>query len=88
MRVSGPDHPELITTLENYAVVLRELRRYAEADELNARARSLASTLETAAPDPDQTSLNSSVPGWESAEGAAITPPAPPPSPAPPRPAR
>jgi hypothetical protein len=83
----GADHPELITTLENYAAVLRELRRYAEADELNDRAKSLASSLETAASDADQTSLNRSVPGWRPAQDTtATTTPGPPPSPSRPRP--
>ena len=41
----GEDHPELITTIENYAAVLRELRRHGEADELEARANALRAQL-------------------------------------------
>ena len=41
----GRDDPALITTLENYAAVLRELRRGDEAEELDARAKSLRAQL-------------------------------------------
>jgi tetratricopeptide (TPR) repeat protein len=38
----GRDDPALIVTLENYARVVRELGRTAEADELDARVQTLA----------------------------------------------
>jgi hypothetical protein len=41
----GEDSPELITTLENYAIVLRELRRHEEAAALESRADMLRSRL-------------------------------------------
>jgi hypothetical protein len=41
----GAQHPELIVTLENYAHVLRELRRFQEADKLEARASALRAQL-------------------------------------------
>ena len=37
----GPDHPEVATTLENYAALLRKTNRAAEAAELEARARAI-----------------------------------------------
>ena len=64
----GADHPELISTLENYAAVLRELRRYSEADEMNARAKSLASSFERDAPGAGKTAPNGSVPRWRGAQ--------------------
>jgi hypothetical protein len=33
----GPDHPESVTSLENYAVFLRQMNREAEAAELEVR---------------------------------------------------
>ena len=38
----GPDDLALIVTLENYARVVRDLGRTAEADKLDARAQTLA----------------------------------------------
>ena len=37
----GPDHPYMATTLENYAVLLRETQREAKATELQARAKAI-----------------------------------------------
>ena len=33
----GPKHPDIVTNLENYAVVLRKAGRYAEARKIKAR---------------------------------------------------
>jgi hypothetical protein len=33
----GPEHPDTITVLENYAALLRKMSREDEADELEAR---------------------------------------------------
>ena len=35
----GPEHPGVARSLENYAALLRETRRSAEADKLEARAK-------------------------------------------------
>ena len=35
----GPEHPDVATSLENYAALLRETGRTAEADKMEARAR-------------------------------------------------
>ncbi len=35
----GPDHPDVATILENYAVLLRVTGRDAEATEMEARAK-------------------------------------------------
>ena len=37
----GPDHPNVATTLENYAALLRETQRNAEATEMEARAKEI-----------------------------------------------
>jgi len=37
----GPEHPELATSLENYAVLLRETGRREEAAEMEARAKAI-----------------------------------------------
>lgn len=37
----GREHPELATTLENYADLLHELKRVDEADVLRARAQAI-----------------------------------------------
>jgi tetratricopeptide (TPR) repeat protein len=34
----GPDHPDSVTSLENYAVLLRQMNREAEAMDLEVRA--------------------------------------------------
>jgi tetratricopeptide (TPR) repeat protein len=39
----GPEHPSVATVLENYAILLRETDRNAEADKLKARARAIRS---------------------------------------------
>ncbi len=39
----GPDHPNVATTLENYAGLLRETAREGEADKLEARAKAIRS---------------------------------------------
>ena len=36
--LSGPDHPDLVAILENYADLLREAKRYTEAENLSSRA--------------------------------------------------
>ena len=35
----GPNHPHVATSLENYAALLRESGRTAEADKMEARAK-------------------------------------------------
>jgi len=42
--VPGADHDALVKTLENYAALLRRLKRDAEAKRLEARAKSLTKT--------------------------------------------
>ncbi len=37
----GPNHPHVATSLENYAVLLRETGRTAEADKMAARAKAI-----------------------------------------------
>ncbi len=37
----GPEHPDVATSLENYAGLLREVGRVVEADELAARAEQI-----------------------------------------------
>lgn len=39
--MSGPDHPDVATSLENYGVLLREVGRDAEAVEMEARAEAI-----------------------------------------------
>ena len=39
--LSGPDHPDLVTILENYADLLRDAKRYTEADNLSSRAAAI-----------------------------------------------
>jgi hypothetical protein len=41
----GPDNPDLINTIENYANVLRVLRRHEEAAQLEDRADRLRAEL-------------------------------------------
>ena len=41
----GADHPDLINTIENYAIVLRVLRRHEEAAQLEDRAGKLRAEL-------------------------------------------
>ena len=38
-RALGPGHPDLATSLENYAALLRQLNRGTEASELELRAQ-------------------------------------------------
>lgn len=38
---SGPDHPDIVTILENYADLLREAKRYTEAENLASRAAAI-----------------------------------------------
>jgi hypothetical protein len=42
----GPDHPDLSPTLSNYAVLLRQLHRKPEANELETRLRQLRATAD------------------------------------------
>ena len=44
-RALGPDNPDLVNTIENYAVVLRDLRRHEEAAQLEDRAIGLRAKL-------------------------------------------
>ncbi len=37
----GPEHPNVATSLENYAALLRENGRTAEADKMEARAKAI-----------------------------------------------
>ncbi len=37
----GPEHPDVATSLENYAVLLRKISRRAEAAKMNARAKAI-----------------------------------------------
>ncbi len=37
----GPDHPEVATSLENYAALLREAGRTVDADKMEARAEAI-----------------------------------------------
>ena len=37
----GPDHPDVARTLENYAALLRKAQRNTEAEEMEARAKSI-----------------------------------------------
>ena len=37
----GPEHPDVATVLENYALLLRKTNREAQAEELEARARAI-----------------------------------------------
>ena len=46
----GPEHPNLATVLENYAGLLREMRRGAAARELEARAQAIGAARATRNP--------------------------------------
>ena len=37
----GPEHPQVATVLENYADLLRKMKRDAEADKMEARAQAI-----------------------------------------------
>ncbi|MCH7540299.1 MAG: tetratricopeptide repeat protein, partial [Proteobacteria bacterium] len=37
----GPDHPDVATSLENYAALLRKTGRGTEATEMEARAKAI-----------------------------------------------
>jgi tetratricopeptide (TPR) repeat protein len=37
----GPEHPDVATSLENYAALLRDTGRGTEAEELEARAKAI-----------------------------------------------
>ncbi len=37
----GPEHPDLATSLENYAALLRETERADEAERMEARAKAI-----------------------------------------------
>ena len=41
----GPDHPDVATSLENYAAMLREVGRGAEAEEMESRAEAIRAKL-------------------------------------------
>ncbi|MDO8637675.1 MAG: tetratricopeptide repeat protein, partial [Dehalococcoidia bacterium] len=38
-KVLGPEHPDVATSLENYAGLLRKINRVTEAIEMEARAK-------------------------------------------------
>ncbi len=38
-KVLGPEHPDVATSLENYAALLRETEREDQAEEMEARAK-------------------------------------------------
>ena len=40
----GPDHPNVATSLENYAALLRKLDRTAEAETMEVRAKAIRAT--------------------------------------------
>lgn len=40
-RISGPEHPDVATILQKYAALLREARRFTEAEHLIARANAI-----------------------------------------------
>ena len=39
--LSGPNHPDIVTILKNYAALLREAKRYSEAENLSSRAAAI-----------------------------------------------
>ncbi len=43
-RALGTEHPDVVTVLENYAALLRQLNREAEAGALELRARTIRAT--------------------------------------------
>jgi len=45
-RVLGPAHPDVVMTLQHYAVLLRKLHRKAEARKVEARVRELRAKSE------------------------------------------
>ncbi len=42
----GPEHPDLATSLENYAALLRETARADEAERMEARAKAIRAKSE------------------------------------------
>ncbi len=40
-KVLGPEHPDVATSLENYAALLRETARADEAERMEARAKAI-----------------------------------------------
>ena len=42
----GPEHPDVATSLENYAALLRETARVDEAERLEARAKAIRAKSE------------------------------------------
>jgi hypothetical protein len=42
----GPEHPDVATSLENYAALLRETEREDEAEEMEARAHAIRAKSE------------------------------------------
>ena len=45
-RAKGPEHPYVAQSLENYAVLLRETGRGAEAAKMEARAKTIRAKYE------------------------------------------
>jgi hypothetical protein len=56
----GPDHPDVATTLLNYAGLLRQVKRKGEAQRLEERARAILASR-TPPPDGDATGPISSI---------------------------
>ena len=48
--LSGPDHPDIVTILENYAALLREAKRYSEAENLASRAAAIMAKSSSTSP--------------------------------------
>ncbi len=46
----GPEHPDLATSLENYAALLRQTARTDEAERLEARAKTIRAKHDEANP--------------------------------------
>ncbi len=45
-KVLGPEHPDVATSLENYAALLRETEREDQAKEMEARAKAIRAKYE------------------------------------------
>ena len=52
--LSGPNHPDIVTILENYASLLREARRFSEAENLASRAASIMAKSSSTPPSKPQ----------------------------------
>ncbi len=52
--LSGPDHRDVVTILEKYADLLREAKRYPEADNLSSRAAAILAKSSASSPSPSR----------------------------------